>query len=318
VLAADNTLLGLRPRCVDTEQDNLTALELHAFKPAEPNRNLVYCTLRGASFAGNTATIYSYDPLDGPFQPASLQPFALAPSMGLVAADVIDALALSDVMPVACPTFPNRIADPNQDDVLFSLAPGSPSLVTLGVSPATILRSRFNGLPPSVFATPGDLGLSTADDVDAIDIEPVSPSCSVPNAITGLGTFGVNTTGAATSLEQPSMPCTIVQNDVWFAWTSTVTGPVLVTSCGTTAANTAIVQRRRVRPPIAGRVPGDERRDLHDPDRHGARGRHSGRHVHDRRARPADRDGQTDRDAVLRAVGRADRLGPRALVSRPS
>ncbi len=51
--------------------------------------------------------------------------------------------------------------------VYFSLAPGSASLGTLGVTPAHILVSQGGG-PPTVFATPAQLGLEDGDDVDAL------------------------------------------------------------------------------------------------------------------------------------------------------
>jgi hypothetical protein len=49
------------------------------------------------------------------------------------------------------------------DLVLFSLAPGSPTLTVLGTSPASLLRS-----PAAVNYLPARLGLLTADDVDAL------------------------------------------------------------------------------------------------------------------------------------------------------
>ena len=53
------------------------------------------------------------------------------------------------------------------DDIFFSLSPGSPTLTTLGSSPADILRVRI-GEEPSVYRSAASLGLQTGDDIDAI------------------------------------------------------------------------------------------------------------------------------------------------------
>lgn len=53
--------------------------------------------------------------------------------------------------------------------IYFSLAPGSPSLTTLGVTPAHILKTA-SGTTPVVFATPAQLGLQDGDDIDAIEL----------------------------------------------------------------------------------------------------------------------------------------------------
>jgi len=61
--------------------------------------------------------------------------------------------------------------EPNRDEVLFSLAPNSPTLIATGKSAADIFYSTFNGTY-SVFAPASALGLLSIDNVDAADIAP--------------------------------------------------------------------------------------------------------------------------------------------------
>jgi hypothetical protein len=69
---------------------------------------------------------------------------------------------------------PTRQVDPDgntipERPVFFSLAPGSPSLTTLGVSPADLLFSQNGSV--GVFALESDLGLVPGDDVDALCLQ---------------------------------------------------------------------------------------------------------------------------------------------------
>ncbi|MGD8624354.1 MAG: hypothetical protein PVF47_14565 [Anaerolineae bacterium] len=78
--------------------------------------------------------------------------------LGLVAGDEIDALCVGE----------NGNAEYDDGDrVLFSLAPGSPSLASLSASPADLLAPA----PLRVLYPAGALGLETADNVDALNCE---------------------------------------------------------------------------------------------------------------------------------------------------
>jgi len=81
--------------------------------------------------------------------------WAQAGDLGLVSGDIIDALCINDhadgVYAIG-------------DQVLFSLAPGSPTLSAILAGPADLLRPS----PPMVFYSAEALGLSDSDDVDAL------------------------------------------------------------------------------------------------------------------------------------------------------
>lgn len=191
VLVADATALGLRPALPDPTKDDLTGLELKVF---DPSSHLFYATYVGSSFPAGTgmrATIFVYDPSTGPFELANLTEFAFPVDMGLQDDDVIDAMVLSDATPGApepCPQEPDGVMQADFDEVLFSLAPGSPSLG--GGSPADIFQSSFNGTFMAVLDH-DDLGLrqngpGEDDDVDALDIKPndfgsITGACCLPS-----------------------------------------------------------------------------------------------------------------------------------------
>jgi hypothetical protein len=183
LLATDASQLGLSPG------DNLTGAQLRMFTPAGTNRDFLYLTLSGPSFTNsftnNAATIFSFDPTNSSLALSNLNVFAFASQMGLSTNDVIDALVLSDVTPGSWPQRPNHTLEAGYDEVLFSLAPGSPSLVTnrLGIllSAADVLYSRFDGTFV-VFAYSASLGLLFTDDLDALAVQPGMPlqlSCTV-------------------------------------------------------------------------------------------------------------------------------------------
>jgi hypothetical protein len=69
-----------------------------------------------------------------------------------------------------------------------------------------------------------------AFDISALGAPPANDDCSGATPIGGLGTFGLDTTGALGTVA--SGTCAQANNDVWFAWTSTLTGPVVVDCCG--------------------------------------------------------------------------------------
>ena len=163
-LIADQTVLGLGPLVSGGAgaSDNLVALELSEFNPTS---GLAYLTFDQPSFGGDSATIFVFDPLNGPFRPSSLRTFAAAANLGLASADEIDALAVSDVSPLGQWSA--------GDEVLFSLTPGSPVAVANGWSGAHVFKVMFGqaaGLGPgNIYMDPSDLHTS-ADDVDAIDV----------------------------------------------------------------------------------------------------------------------------------------------------
>ncbi len=173
VLVTDNTDLGLVSMSSGVTQANLTSLELANFSTTGSRRSFVYLSLTGPSFTDSRATIYVYDPADGVFHQSNLTTFATLASLGLQTGDIIDALAVSDVDPSQqCPPTSNRTMDAGVDQVLFSLAPGSPSL-TGQRSAADIFKSDFDG-SFAEFCSYADLGLLPTDDVDAIDIKPIT------------------------------------------------------------------------------------------------------------------------------------------------
>ncbi|MCK4660547.1 MAG: hypothetical protein KAV82_13585 [Phycisphaerae bacterium] len=112
--------------------------------------------------------VFDDDVGDGSFAPGNLAVFAHAAQMGLTKDDVIDALAVSDETPGE-PRVPNGVLDLELDQVLFSLAPGSPSLV--GYSPADVFISSFDGAFQR-YASAAELGLLDTDDLDALDVGP--------------------------------------------------------------------------------------------------------------------------------------------------
>ncbi len=63
--------------------------------------------------------------------------------------------------------------------------------------------------------------------------------CTGATAISGNGTFNVNTTGATDSATQTG-GCATRHNDVWFAWTASVTQFTQVQTCGGVAVDTVV------------------------------------------------------------------------------
>ncbi len=103
--------------------------------------------------------------------------FAATASMGLIVGDVIDALVVFDTPPVGSAACGGPGAQPGVDGVLFSLAPGSPSLFTFGLNAGDVFFSDFSGnfgtyasapqlgLRPN----PGGLPATARDNVDALE-----------------------------------------------------------------------------------------------------------------------------------------------------
>lgn len=109
------------------------------------------------------------------------QVFASAETLGLEQGDDLDGLCLEET---------GDSAYDSSDRLLFSLAPGSPTLLEIGAGPGDILRP---GLPPSVAHRAGDLGLVAGDDVNAL-------SCGASLLATG-GSGDANCDGATNSID---------------------------------------------------------------------------------------------------------------------
>ncbi|MFK8029983.1 MAG: hypothetical protein AB8G18_07060 [Gammaproteobacteria bacterium] len=88
-------------------------------------------------------------------------PYALAASMGLTQNDVIDALVVFDNQATGSTGCGGPGAQAGIDGVLFSLAPGSPSLRVFGLSSADMFLSDFTG-KFGLYASANQLGLQTS------------------------------------------------------------------------------------------------------------------------------------------------------------
>lgn len=126
----------------------------------------LYFTLAPGNSGGFSGADIIFDPTPnfpgGPGEDESM--FAAAGQLGLMPFDVLDALAVFD--DGLSKTFDAA------DTVLFSLAPGSPSLGLFGASPADILSVTFGGLP-SLFALHTDLNLLASDNINMLELVPL-------------------------------------------------------------------------------------------------------------------------------------------------
>ncbi|MFK8018087.1 MAG: hypothetical protein AB8G17_21905 [Gammaproteobacteria bacterium] len=104
--------------------------------------------------------------------------FAPSAAMGLIFGDVIDAMVVFDNGPMGSAACGGVGAQRGRDGILFSLAPGSPSLGLTGRSPGDIFLSDFSG-NFGVYASAANLGLLTnaggspaasGDNVDALEM----------------------------------------------------------------------------------------------------------------------------------------------------
>lgn len=102
-------------------------------------------------------------------------PFAQGSQAGLLPQDVIDALVVYDNGAQGSVGCGGPGAEPAVDAMLFSLAPGSPSLFLAGLDAGDVLFSDFTGAF-AVYAEASDLGLSdsgavpdSGDNLDALD-----------------------------------------------------------------------------------------------------------------------------------------------------
>jgi len=156
--------------------------------------------------------------------------------LGLVAGDAIDALCVRE---------DGSGAYDGEDQIAFSLAPGSPTLSSLSASPADLL---LPGQPPVVFYAAASLGLLTTDNVDAamcsLEIAQVAPAGVV---ISGPPTGVIDAAYVFTATVSPistTLPITYVwqatgqsavtrtgnlSNSVAFTWTMSGAQAITVT-----------------------------------------------------------------------------------------
>ena len=142
-------------------QDNIDALELDDLDPSLDKFHDV-----GVYFSLDAAS-----PSLGGFSPAAIffTPVGGVPGLwsgvamlGLVPADDMDALVVWDRGVIGAP-------DPGVDLVLFSLAPGSPSLA--GASPAAVFVSDLTGVF-CLYVQANTLGMRVIDNIDGLDVLP--------------------------------------------------------------------------------------------------------------------------------------------------
>jgi hypothetical protein len=98
-------------------------------------------------------------------------------------------------------------------------------------SPKVLTKAELALLTPPVTGTyaPSPLGGGSDDCVNA----------ATQDAISGLGNFAVDMTISTTS-PTPAPGCGVMTKDVWFEWTSTVTGPVNIGLCGHTTSDVVL------------------------------------------------------------------------------
>jgi hypothetical protein len=142
-------------------QDNIDAVELDVLDITGDQFHDfdTYFSLDAASpsLGGATPASIFFSPIGG-----ATAVFSGPGPLGLVAGDNIDALVMWDRNIIG-------VRDPGMDLVLFSLAPGSPSLG--GASPADIFVSTFGG-GFCRFTTANQLGMLPTDNVDGLDVIP--------------------------------------------------------------------------------------------------------------------------------------------------
>ena len=176
MLRDNQTLMGAQPLLppmvfnTGAAQDNLDALTFEEFDlDGDGTHDMpVYFSLRRGSptlgTSGNSAADILLAPAGQVFGV-----FAPAASMGLDDGDDLDALVLLDAGMAGAP-------DPGLDIALFSLAPGSPTLVAGGLSAADIFMTTFNGASFVRYPSTA-LALCDGDNVDALEVQIPEPTC---------------------------------------------------------------------------------------------------------------------------------------------
>lgn len=114
-----------------------------------------------ATYAGSSAADIFVQPAMNGFAAFPVT-FATAADLGLDPNDEIDALEVWDRLPL------HDFAV--NDRVLFSLAPGSPTLASLGLSAADIIVAR-PGQPPALYAPAKLVGLRKTDNLNALSVK---------------------------------------------------------------------------------------------------------------------------------------------------
>jgi hypothetical protein len=146
--------IGLTPLPAESDVDGVEGLNGGAVLP------IAYFSLDAATAAayGVSAADVLYQVAVGTGAPPPMV-FAAEAVMGLLPGDDIDAVAVFDL--VAPGTFGVG------DFIFVSLTPGSPTLLALGASPASIIEISVFA-PPFVTMTPAQSGLLLTDDVNAV------------------------------------------------------------------------------------------------------------------------------------------------------
>ena len=106
-------------------------------------------------------------------------------------------------------------------------------------------RTTFNGVAGQTYTFQLGLYYNTQTGgvgTFAVEIPPPPPAnddCSAPLAIVGAGPFPFDTTAATTgTVGQGTVACGTLNKDLWYRWTATTTGPVVVTNCGLITSTT--------------------------------------------------------------------------------
>jgi len=170
-LIVDENALGLQaPAGLTPPEDDLNALEISV-------GHGIFFSLDSAS----TSIISSPVTPDDILLPG-LSIYADGVTMGLTPDDDLDALVLSDVDD-------SGILNHGVDEALFSLAPGSLTLTTLGLSPGDVFYTDFTG-SFSLYASHDYLGLEFGDNLNALNMNCDITSIPEPTSILLLG-FGL-------------------------------------------------------------------------------------------------------------------------------
>jgi hypothetical protein len=166
--------------------DNVDQFDRQVMDTTGDFRNDVweYFTLypdEATAIGASPADIYDLAPLPAPLHwPRA--PFATFDELGLEPGDSIDALLVIDRGTVGGPEFGGPGGQPYLDAALFSLAPGSPSLATYGLSAGDVFFTDFRDTF-WLYTKAGEFGLvrmlggaiGEGDNIDALEIRPPCP-----------------------------------------------------------------------------------------------------------------------------------------------